>query len=99
MATMTDEPRLMLIDGHSLVHRAYHALPPLSTSEGELTNAVFGFSSMLLKAIDTVRPTHVIMALDRPVPTFRHKAFPDYKATRPPTPHELVSQFRRVREV
>lgn len=89
----------MLIDGHSLVHRAFHALPPLSTSEGELTNAVFGFASMLLKAIETVRPTHVVMAMDRPTPTFRHQAYAEYKATRPRTPQELVSQFKRVREV
>src|SRR5947209_11580368 len=97
---MTDgTSRLMLLDGHSLVHRAFHALPPLSTSSGELTNAVFGFSSMLLKAIDTVKPTHIIMAMDRPVPTFRHLQFAGYKATRPRTPSELSGQFRRVREV
>src|SRR5438270_3108294 len=91
--------RLMLLDGHSLVHRAFHALPPLSTSEGELTNAVFGFSSMLLKAIELVQPTHIIMALDRPAPTFRHQAYADYKATRTRAPQELRDQFKRVREV
>src|SRR5947209_1491027 len=91
--------RLMLLDGHSLVHRAFHALPPLSTSEGELTNAVFGFSSMLLKAIELVQPTHIIMALDRPAPTFRHQAYAEYKATRQRAPQELRDQFRRVREV
>ena len=96
---MSDGHRLMLLDGHSLVHRGFHALPPLSTSEGELTNAVFGFSSMLLKAIDTVRPTHIIMAMDRPAPTFRHEAYAEYKATRPRAPQELISQFKRVREV
>lgn len=96
---MSDSTRLMLIDGHSLVHRAFHALPPLTTSEGELTNAVFGFSSMLLKAVELVKPTHVVMALDRPSPTFRHQAYAGYKATRPRTPQELVSQFKRVREV
>lgn len=96
---MAESERLMLIDGHALVHRAFHALPPLSTSHGELTNAVFGFSSMLLKAIETIRPTHVIMAMDRPSPTFRHESFADYKATRPRTPQELTGQFQRVREV
>lgn len=96
---MADSERLMLIDGHALMHRAYHALPPLSTSQGELTNAVFGFASMLLKAIDTIRPTHVIMAMDRPSPTFRHESYAGYKATRPRTPQELVGQFQRVREV
>ncbi|MGI8826090.1 MAG: DNA polymerase I [Chloroflexota bacterium] len=96
---MTSEIRLLLVDGHALIHRAFHALPDLSTSSGELVNAVFGFSSMLLKAIDTERPTHVIMAMDRPTPTFRHDAYAEYKATRPPTPRPLVSQFGRVREV
>jgi DNA polymerase-1 len=91
--------RLMLIDGHALVHRAFHAIDGLTTSSGELINAVFGFSSMLLKSIQTVRPTHIIMALDRPVPTFRHKEFAEYKATRPATPPPLVSQFKRVRQV
>ncbi|HZU13117.1 MAG TPA: DNA polymerase I [Chloroflexota bacterium] len=97
---MTDGVRLMLLDGHSLVHRAFHAVPEgLATSEGELTNAVFGFASMLLKAIETVRPTHIVMAMDRPAPTFRHQAYAEYKATRPSTPPELRSQFRRVRQV
>ncbi|GAC1470514.1 MAG: DNA polymerase I [Chloroflexota bacterium] len=91
--------RLLLIDGHALIHRAFHALPELSTSSGEMVNAVFGFSSMMLKAIDTEHPTHIIMAMDRPVATFRHIEFADYKATRPPTPKPLVSQFGRVREV
>src|SRR5437588_1259132 len=97
---MTDrDTRLMLIDGHALVHRAFHALPELTTSDGELVNAVFGFASMLLKALGTVQPTHVIMAMDRPVPTFRHQAYAEYKAQRPPTPRPLVSQFQRVREI
>lgn len=91
--------RLLLIDGHALIHRAFHALPELSTSSGELVNAVFGFSSMLLKALDTERPSHVIMAMDRPTATFRHREYAEYKATRPPTPKSLVSQFERVREV
>jgi len=91
--------RLMLIDGHALVHRAFHAIDGLTTSGGELINAVFGFSSMLLKAIQTFRPTHIIMALDRPTPTFRHQQFAEYKATRPTTPQPLVSQFKRVRQV
>ncbi|MBV9281117.1 MAG: DNA polymerase I [Chloroflexi bacterium] len=96
---MTDDVRLMLIDGHALIHRAYHALPELSTSEGEIINAVFGFASMLLKAIETLEPTHIILTLDRPVPTFRHEAFAEYKATRPKAPPPLVAQFARVRQV
>src|SRR5579875_2613631 len=96
---MTSDMRLMLIDGNALVHRAYHALPPLSTSAGEPTNATFGFASMLLKAIETIQPTHIIMAMDRPVPTFRHQAYAEYKAQRPSTPSDLTVQFRRVREI
>lgn len=89
----------MLIDGHALVHRAYHAVTELTTSQGELINAVFGFASTLLKAIETVRPTHIILTLDRPAPTFRHVAYAEYKATRAGTPQPLVSQFQRVRQV
>ena len=97
---MNDDTRLMLIDGHSLVHRAFHALPEdLTTQAGELTNAVFGFSQMLFKAVETTHPTHIIMALDRPVPTFRHQAYSEYKATRQATPRPLASQFDRVRQV
>jgi DNA polymerase I len=91
--------KLMLIDGHALVHRAFHAIPELSTSSGELTNAVFGFTNIVLKEISELRPTHIVMALDRPGPTFRHQEFAGYKATRPPTPRPLVSQFERVRQV
>jgi DNA polymerase-1 len=96
---MNNHVRLLLVDGHALVHRAYHAIPTLSTASGELTNAVFGFSNILLKEINELKPTHVIMALDRPAPTFRHQEFADYKATRPRTAPELAGQFQRVREV
>jgi DNA polymerase-1 len=100
MASTDSALHLMLIDGHSLVHRAYHALPPdMMTSAGELTNAVFGFTSIVLKEIQELRPSHIVMALDRPAPTFRHRQFAEYKATRPSTPPPLTSQFQRVREV
>lgn len=97
---MNDEPRVMMVDGHSLVHRAFHALPEdLATSSGEPTNAVLGFTNIVLKGINDVHPTHILMAMDRPVPTFRHVKFAGYKATRPPTPLPLKVQFQRVREV
>ncbi len=96
---MNNDIRLLLVDGHALVHRAYHAIPTLSTASGELTNAVFGFSNILLKEINELKPTHVIMALDRAAPTFRHQEFAEYKATRPRTAPELIGQFHRVREV
>ena len=93
-------PLLILVDGHSLVHRAFHAVPAgFMTSQGEPTNAVFGFTSMLLKVLDDVRPTHCAVAFDRPAPTFRHLASADYKATRTRTADELRAQFGRVRQV
>jgi len=89
----------MLIDGHALIYRAFHALPPLSTTKGELTNAVFGFTSMVLKAIQELQPEYIACTFDRPKPTFRHEEFKDYKAQRPPMPSELSGQIARVREV
>ncbi|MGH2447834.1 MAG: DNA polymerase I [Chloroflexota bacterium] len=96
---MSDGRKLLLIDGHALLHRAFHALPDLSTSSGEMTNAVFGFSSMVLKAIETLAPSHVILTMDRPAPTFRHKAYAEYKATRARVSPDLLPQFKRAREV
>ncbi len=90
----------MMVDGHALVHRAFHALPEdLATSAGEPTNAVLGFTNIVLKVMAEKRPSHILMAMDRPVPTFRHERFADYKATRPPMPRILAGQFARVREV
>lgn len=92
--------KLMLIDGHALVHRAFHALPPdMSTTTGELTNAVFGWTSMVIKAIDDLEPTHVVATFDCAAPTFRHERYAGYKATRPRTPQPLIQQFERVKEV
>jgi DNA polymerase I len=93
-------PRLLLVDGNALVHRAYHALPPLTVkSSGEIVNAVYGFSSMLIKAINDLKPTHFAVAFDRKAPTFRHELYDQYKAHRPPMPDDLASQLGRVREV
>ena len=96
---MPKKKKLALIDAHALIHRAYHALPPMSTRDGQPTNAVFGFTTMLLKMFSTVKPTHVVAAFDMPGPTFRHKAFKEYKAHRGPADDELVSQFDVVRQV
>jgi len=96
----TQKQLLLLFDGHALVHRAFHALPPLSvTRTGEPTGAVYGFASMLLKVLADFKPTHWAMALDSPGPTFRHEKFVEYKAHRPPAPDELKVQFARVREL
>jgi DNA polymerase-1 len=93
-------PLLLLFDGHALIHRAYHALPPLSvTKTGEPTGAVYGFASMLLKVLADFKPTHWAIALDSPAPTFRHEKFAQYKAHRPPAPDELKMQIKRVKEL
>ncbi|MFC1899311.1 DNA polymerase I [Chloroflexota bacterium] len=94
------KPLLMLFDGNAIVHRAFHALPPLTVSKtGEIVNAVYGFALMFLKTIDELKPTQCAIAFDKKGPTFRHDMFEDYKAHRPATPDELVRQFPLVREL
>lgn len=91
--------RLVLIDGHSVLFRAFHAYPPLTTSHGELINAVYGFTNILLSVIKDLQPTHIAVTFDREKPTFRHEQYEGYKAHRPEAPEELVSQQDRVEEV
>src|SRR2546428_10739971 len=91
--------RLLLIDTHSLVYRGFFAIPPLTTTKGELSNATFGFASIFLKAIEELKPQHMAAALDLPTKTFRHEADERYKATRKPMPDELRPQFERVKEI
>jgi DNA polymerase-1 len=91
---------LLLFDGNALVHRAFHALPPLTQPRtGELVNAVYGFASTLLKVFADFKPTHWAVAFDRPTPTFRHEMFQEYKAQRPATPEELKSQIKKVHQL
>jgi len=91
--------KLVLIDGHAVFHRAYHALPPLTTSKGELVNAVFGFTSMLLRAISDIKPNYIVVAFDTAAPTFRHQEYTLYKAQRIAAPQELHEQLPRVKQV
>ena len=93
--------RLMLLDGNGLIYRGYYALiaTPLTTSKGELVNAVFGFTNIVLRAIQDVKPDAVAIAFDLGAPTFRHERFEEYKATRQRMPDELRDQFPKVREV
>jgi DNA polymerase-1 len=91
--------RFILLDSHGIIHRAYHALPPLTTPEGEPIHAAFGFAMMLLRIIQELKPDYVAAAFDLPGPTFRHAAYDRYKAQRPKAPDDLTSQFARVREV
>src|SRR6476646_9433539 len=91
--------RLMLLDGNGLIYRGYFALPPLTTSKGELVNAVFGFCSIVLRGIQDIRPDYVAVAFDLQGPTFRHEQYAEYKATRQRMPDDLRDQFPKVREV
>ncbi len=88
----------VIVDGNSLMHRAFHALPPLTNEDGIYTNAVFGFLSMLLKVIGDEQPRYLAVAFDMHGPTFRHKDYAEYKAGRKPTAPELRPQFDLVRE-
>lgn len=92
--------KLLIIDGNALIHRSFHALPPsLRTKDGVLVNAVYGFTSFLLSALIEFKPKFVILTLDMAGPTFRHKAYKDYKATRVKAADELYAQIPLVKEV
>ncbi|MDR7419136.1 MAG: DNA polymerase I [Armatimonadota bacterium] len=93
---------LVLLDTNGLIYRAFYALPYLTTSTGRPTNAVYGFTTMLMKVLDEVKPDYIAAALDRPEPTFRHQAYAEYKAHREAMPDDLRPQIelsRRVLEV
>ena len=90
--------RLLLADSNSLIYRGYFAIPPLTTTKGELVNAAFGFASILLKVIQEYPPQHIAACFDLPVPTFRKKRDATYKATRKPMPDDLRPQFERCKE-
>lgn len=90
--------KLVLIDGNAIMHRAYHALPPLSTKKGELVNAVYGFASTMLSVIENLKPDYIAASFDLAGPTFRHEAYKEYKATRTKAPDEFYRQIPRVKE-
>ncbi|MDP9269707.1 MAG: DNA polymerase I [Chloroflexota bacterium] len=92
-------PILMLIDGPSLVYRGYFALPPLTTSDGTLVNAAFGFLQIVLRGMQDLKPDYAIVTFDLGRPQFRFQAFPEYKAGRPSMPDDLRAQFPIVREI
>lgn len=92
--------RLVLIDAHALIHRAYHAFPKtLTTSKGEIVNAVYGFTRTILSLLKELEPEYVAVAFDRKGPTVRHEKYKDYKSSRPKVDDELISQFGRAREM
>lgn len=92
--------KLLIIDGNALIHRSFHALPPtMRTKDGKMTNAVYGFTTVLLKALKEFLPKYVALTLDKKGPTFRHKKFKEYKAKRIKAPDELYDQIPLVKEI
>lgn len=91
-----EDATIYLVDGNSYIHRAFHAIGHLSNSKGFPTNAIYGFTRMLLKLIEDKKPGYLAIVLDSKAPTFRHKLYKNYKATRPPMPEDLVMQLPRI---
>ena len=101
MSDDAQTPRLLLLDGHSLAYRAYHALPVenFSTQTGQATNAVFGFTSMLINMLRDEKPTHIVVAFDVSRVSFRTEIYPEYKAGRSETPKPFLGQVSLIKEV
>ena len=79
-------PKFIIVDGSSLIHRAFYALPTLTTANGQFTNAVFGFTNMIVKLVADLKPAGIVVAFDKGKRTFRNEEYPDYKVQRKPTP-------------
>ena len=95
---MTSHKTLVLIDGSSYLHRAFHALPPLTTSKGKPTGAIYGVVNMIKKMINDYKPDHIVVVFDAKGKNFRHEIYPQYKATRPPLEEDLRSQIAPLHE-
>jgi DNA polymerase-1 len=93
------EKRLIILDSNALLHRAFHALPPLTNKSGQETGAVYGYLLTLFKAIKDLKPEYVVATFDTKAKTFRHKRFLDYKAQRPQTPSGIISQIPITKDV
>ncbi|MEX0934030.1 MAG: DNA polymerase [Candidatus Paceibacterota bacterium] len=91
--------RLVLLDAHAILHRAYHALPSFTSSRGEPTGALYGLSAMLIKIAGELKPDYMVACYDLAEPTFRHEVYEEYKATRVKTDNELISQIERSRDI
>ena len=94
----TDRKHVFLVDGSGFIFRAFHALPPMSRDDGTPTNAVFGFTNMLIKLIEDLKADHCAIIFDTARKTFRNDVYKEYKANRPPPPDELIPQFALIRE-
>ncbi|MBR0398772.1 MAG: DNA polymerase I, partial [Eubacterium sp.] len=96
---MTKQEKLLLIDGHSILNRAFYGVPMLTNAEGLHTNAVYGFLNILFKVLDEEQPEYLMVAFDVHAPTFRHEKYEAYKGTRKAMPEELREQVPVIREV
>ncbi|HAE42247.1 MAG TPA: DNA polymerase I [Clostridiales bacterium] len=94
-----NDKKIMILDGNSILFRAFYALPPLKNKNGIYTNALYGFLSMLYKLLDEYQPDYICTTFDHKKPTFRHERFKEYKAGRAQAPNELVMQFALIREI
>ena len=99
MSESGNREKIMLIDGNSIVNRAFYAMPPLTNSAGQHTNAVYGFMTMLLRVLEEEKPTHILVAFDAGKDTFRHESYAEYKGGREKTPAELTEQFPLLKEL
>src|SRR3990167_3159944 len=91
--------RLVILDAHAILHRAYHALPDFTSPKGEPTGALYGLVAMLLKIVADLKPDYLVAGYDLPKPTYRHEAYEGYKAKRVKTEDELVAQIERSRDI
>jgi len=97
--TPTNKKRLVLLDSHAIIHRAYHALPDFVGPTGEPTGALYGLSSMLLRIITELKPDYIAACYDLPKPTMRHEAYAEYKGTRGKIDDALIAQLTTSRKV
>ena len=99
MSKTKNKKRLVLLDSHAILHRAYHALPDFTSPNGEPTGALYGVVAMLLKIIEELKPDYIVACYDLPEPTYRHDAFADYKSKRVKIDEALVAQINRSRDI
>ena len=99
MTAVPEKPTLYLIDGSNYMFRAFYAIRDLSNSKGFPTNAIYGFTTMLMKLLRERKPDYIVIAFDVKGPTFRHEAYKDYKATRKETPEALIPQIACIKDV
>src|SRR3990167_3284359 len=99
MKNSGNKKRLILLDAHAIIHRAYHALPDFATSKGEPTGALYGLVSMILKIATDLKPDYIIACYDLPKPTYRHEVYEQYKAGRVKADGALVAQMENSRKV